>query len=61
MFYVLFVGKKIFHPNLRGGSSEKFISGKTFLPDKVWAKNVENSQSYLIKYISLAIRKTLKM
>jgi hypothetical protein len=31
------------------------------LSDQVSTKNVENSQSYLIKYISLAIRKTLKM
>jgi hypothetical protein len=29
---VLFVRKKFFHPNLRGDSPEKFISGKIFLP-----------------------------
>jgi hypothetical protein len=28
MFYVLFVRKKFFHPNLRGDSPEKFTSGK---------------------------------
>jgi hypothetical protein len=32
MFYVLFVRKKCFHLNLRGGSPEKFFSGKKFWP-----------------------------
>jgi hypothetical protein len=30
MFYVLLVLKNFFHPYLRGGSQEKFISGKNF-------------------------------
>jgi hypothetical protein len=30
MFYVLFVLKNFFHPNLRGGSPDKFVSGKIF-------------------------------
>jgi hypothetical protein len=41
MFYVLFVRKNFFHPNLRGGSPEKFISVKKFLPTffgKIWKK-----------------------
>jgi hypothetical protein len=32
MFNLLFVRKKIFHPNLRRGSPEKMFSGKFFLP-----------------------------
>ena len=32
MFYVLFVRKKFFDPNLRRGCPEKFFSGKIFLP-----------------------------
>ena len=32
MFYVLFVRKKFFHPNLRRGSPEKMFSEKFFLP-----------------------------
>jgi hypothetical protein len=37
MFYVLFVRKNFFDPNLRGGSPEK---SPTFL-GKIWRKNLE--------------------
>jgi hypothetical protein len=47
LWVLFFIG---FHENIR----------LVLLSDEVWTKNVENSQSYLIKYISLAIKKHWK-
>jgi hypothetical protein len=54
MFYVLFVRKNFFHPNLRRGSPEKMFSGKNFLPSprsptflgKIWKKIWKNREKY---------------
>jgi hypothetical protein len=37
MFYLLFIRKNFFDPNLRGGSPEKFVFRKNFLR-KIWKK-----------------------
>jgi hypothetical protein len=44
MFYLLFVRKKFFDPNLRGGSPEKFVLRKKSFGknmEKIWL-NLEN-------------------
>jgi hypothetical protein len=59
MFYMLFVRKKIFHPKLRDGFPEKFLSRKNFClppppPQHFWGKYGKNMEE-LEKYGTVVI------